>query len=387
MATSNNDWDSFNKLVKLDIVSAATKMYANSRNNIELNITVDIVDKNNEKIHVDVAKLRRHLYICDYVTGEKIGSPWNFSDDSNEYTIRFVAGSLLFMSKSTDFTYIKKYIYATLNDPKTLTFSVGIDIPGVGPFDTSLNGTSTLNGPKGESGSVFKSPKSLQIEALRPIDYSLHENLTLDIGAFEEVSSTLEWSTRYSAWGPYKSHNDGTLKRRFVHIRPNTKTTGEEKFEKSEIVYEPLSNKNMNNYQFKWNAWDNNDCFSILNERGGYGQPCAVIGHTWSDGFDVNVWYSGKNNVGIDGPFYAGSTSYYYRFEAKAYKNHYSGYDVSVPTMILYKFCLPSGSTDKYGWNDAFRTASVSVTDLNGNEGKFQLAFDNKDNIEQPGLV
>ncbi|MCW2482560.1 hypothetical protein, partial [Candidatus Symbiopectobacterium sp. NZEC135] len=65
--------------------------------------------------------------------------------------------------------------------PSTL-ISLGIDIPGVGKFDTSEHGTTTLNGPGGGSGSVFKNPQNITISSLEPIDYGVSSNIVISDG-------------------------------------------------------------------------------------------------------------------------------------------------------------------------------------------------------------
>lgn len=52
-----------------------------------------------------------------------------------------------------------KYYLSASESNRNIDISVGIHIPGVGEFNTSQNGTSTKNGPRGKSGSVFISPK------------------------------------------------------------------------------------------------------------------------------------------------------------------------------------------------------------------------------------
>lgn len=381
------NWRQFGSLAKLDFVIHGTpenqtaKIYANSRHMVEAIITVQILDSNDKKLNVNDDELKKELYFCHFETGENLGSPWTISDNPNDYLIEASNHS----QESPDATtrYVYKYISCSKHEQSEITekIAIGINVPGVGCFDTSRNGTST----KSKSGRVFKSPKSFEIQALRPIDYGLRQNVKIELGDFEQVSSNLKWISRLTTEGPLKEHDDGECKRRIAYIRPNKETTGQEKFKTHEIIYKPIENSDVSTGTIYW--WWGTDqhepCFSLI--KNGYAKPCAVIGRG-GDNFQVNLWYSRKNHVGIDGKFYVYGSSYYYQFNAKADQNHFGDDEHGAATLVLYKFQMTYDEWH-YNWKNVINNVTVNVTDFYGNDGTLQLTFDDKDKFDGPGII
>lgn len=353
---------------------------------VELIITVEVLDKNDKRLNVTDEELKETLYVCHSETGESLKSPWLVSDDANEYIIEASDKS----SNTGTIRYVYKYISCSKHEFPQITekISVGINIPGVGKFDTSHNGTST----KGTNGHVFKSPKSFDIMALRPIDYGIHDNIKIECGDFETISHSVKWTCRVKKGGPFENHLNGVAKRRIAHIRPNKSATGEEKFKKYEIIHDPIRNGDVSTGTNLWSDSDEEERgFSMINES--YGKPCAVIGRGYSNSdYQVNLWYSRKNNIKIDGKFYVVDSKYekfyvYKLNETPIEENHSDDDEDGAATLLLYKFILPESNKSHTKWDDVFRKITVNVTDYYGNEGSFQLVFDDKDKFDLPGLL
>lgn len=395
MATSASygNWGQFWTLAKLDFVihgtpdNQTTKIYANARNMVEAIVTVELLDSNGKKLNVTDAELKKELYFCHFETGEKLDSSWLILDDPNEYLI----GTSKHTEERSDtgtIRYVSKYIACSKHELAEITekISVGINIPGVGKFDTSRNGTST----KGKSGGVFKSPKSFEITASRPIDYGIHANIQIECGEFETIESGLKWVSRLTTEGPLKEHWDGQCKRRIVYIRPNKNVTGQDKFKTHEIVYDPIKNADATNGTIWW--WWGTDKtepgFSLI--KNGYASPGAVIGRGVNrDDYQLNLWFSRKNHVGIDGKFYVVDSNYYYRFNDNGHvieKNHFGEDENGAATLVLYKLVLPVYNTYQWKWHDVIKNITVKVTDFYGNEGSFQLLFNDTDKFDEPSL-
>lgn len=192
-------WNSFGKLATLDFVygdivsGVKPEIYANSRNQVEIIISVKVIDKNNKDEVLSLTphdfyigedlnnnKEKASLYLCDPSTGERISSLWKLSKEKGDYAkaVNHDGHSRAKRDRS-ETTYIKTYLSCSENNV-TKNFSIGIHIPGVGDFNTSLHGTTTLNGPQGISNSGFQAPKSLSISTLDPIDYSHASSIVIE---------------------------------------------------------------------------------------------------------------------------------------------------------------------------------------------------------------
>lgn len=377
-------WSKFGKLTKLHIsVDGASqddkqKIYANSRNQIKLVITIGIEDVDGNQLVVEPNDLNDKLYLCDFETQQKLESPWQLSDIDNVVG-RLLVGAII----------VYKYISCSAIDvpSKSGNFAVGVIIPHVGEFNTSHEGTKTQNG---KSGGAFCAPKSFLITALHAIDYSIRQNINISSGDFELIHSNLGWTSRFSREGPYDEHNDGKCELRLVHILPEYAVTGQQEFKKYEIIEcNGVKNDEVNQFSAVWglsNALPAEKCFDLLaNGRGC--APCAVIGHGSSSDYHVNVWFPPvEKPIHIDGHVWLEDTFYFYRFFPYATKNEASVGERGAVTLSLYKFKLPVGGLSQYGWKNVIRTVKIKVTDLYENEGTFELVFDDADNFDKPGF-
>lgn len=275
-------WEQFWTLSKLDVVvtgaqqSDAAKIYANGRNLVQAIITVQLLDKSGQAINVSDADLHAALYMCHFETGEKLSSSWLIANDPNDYVIQPTAPREN-PPVGANVRQISKYIGCSDQNLIEITqkIAVGINVPNVGEFDTSSNGTST----RAPSGQVFKSPKSVSITALRPIDYRNHNNIQIVCGEFDTLRSNLQWVARFSTAGPFYDHTDAECKRRIAYIRPNKANTGQEKFKEHSIEYKPVGNGDVSTGTCEW-YWDTGSeaTFSVVKQAGGVGLPGAVIG-------------------------------------------------------------------------------------------------------------
>lgn len=219
-------WTEFGKLIHFKIsfhdISSSETIYANSRNQIKLVISIKIEDTHGNPLKVGPDDFKDLLYLCDRETQDKLDSPWHLSDE-NDTAIGDVP------------IYVYKYLSCSTITSASVSrnFSVGVIIPNIGDFNTSDNGTNTKNG---NSGGKFHSPSYVAVTALPEIDYSQTQNIKLDIRDFEQVHSNLGWTSRFSREGPYDEHNDGKCERRLVHILPERSVTRQQKFKKYEII-------------------------------------------------------------------------------------------------------------------------------------------------------
>lgn len=384
------NWDQFGNLRKLDFVIHGTDqndvatVYANSRHMLQIIVTVEVFDKTEKnKLNITDDEISKALYFCHADTGNTLGSPWTISDNPGEYVTNGDGHDKNESSNTDPIRYIYKYISCNPHNLSDVnlkeTISVGIDVPGVGKFNTTHNGTTT-------KGHTFREPKVYKIVAEPPIDYANHDNLTIESGAFELLANDLKYTSRLTTEGPLKDHSDGECKRRIVSIKPNKSKINIDKFKKHEIVYDPIVDTDVStdSLWWWWGDAENDPYFSLL--KNSNGKPCAVIGQDYEAAYQLNLWFSRQNNVNIDSRFYVVDSNYYYRFNAKISHNHIGEDEKGAATLVCYKFRMPLYAY-KYYWKSVIREVKVNVTDFFGNEGTFKLAFDEKDHFDEPGLV
>ncbi|HDC4501908.1 hypothetical protein [Enterobacter kobei] len=185
-------WSNFGKLNSLNIhfaespSSFAAEIYGNSENNVirnqvEVIIEVDLSDIDYNPLDVSASDITNALSLCDYETGSPLLSPWIASSERGDY-VRAIGYSTVVKSHHHSKKNVKTFISLFISCseyPNTRSIAVNIDIPGVGPFNTSKNGTPTLNGPNGETGGVFKSPSQVTVTSVATVDYSRPENISV----------------------------------------------------------------------------------------------------------------------------------------------------------------------------------------------------------------
>jgi len=146
-------------------------LFANGLNQVEVEVTIKLHDKKNDPWIP--SNVKDWIYFCDFESGETINSTWTVSEQANDYT-RHVGGVQAELSsdvtKASDVVLISKYLSSSERDSRII-FAVGINIPGIGKFDTSRFGTDTING-QGGSGSKFNSPSKLNLASRPEIRYT-----------------------------------------------------------------------------------------------------------------------------------------------------------------------------------------------------------------------
>lgn len=389
------DWDQFSTLGRLSFVitgvpeDQTAKVYANSLNMVEAVVTVELFAKDDQPLNVSDDELKAQLYFCHFETGEELKSPWMISDDPNDYVI----GPTEKLANTDSSGYVKKYISCTKYDgpERTSKIAVGIEIPGVGKFDTSSNGTST----KQPDGDVFKAPQSVELTALYPIDYSNHDNISIECGDFETIKSDYKWAAipKTDDDFKHKEHWNGKYKRRIVYIRPNMNVTGQDKFKKYKVVYDPLFNPDVFtgtvDLNPKYTDYRSPNGFSLI--YGEYDKPGSVVTRGWDrDDYQVNMWYPRRSLIVSEGMFITHDDDCYYLFNENGNiinEDHRGDDEAGAATLLLVKFIMPVAKTYQAAWHDVPNSITVNVTDLYGNDGSFKLVFNDSDNFDQPGLA
>lgn len=380
--TETSQFDNPNDIASMDTLKIQTssgnispKIYANGRNQLPIEITAKASDKDNKVLNFSKETWIHILSLCFAESDEKLGwkgnSGWCFTEMKNDYSkeIQMLSSTNPLFSVRDDGTVII-IMYVYTDDINTKRIAVSVDTDNGKHFTTADKVSNTEK-------------MSVTIKAIPAVNYDDKNNIIFELDDFVNISSQLGWTTRFGSGGPYKEHYDGTCKRRIVKIKPNTLTTGQNNFKKYETTYNSIRNNDVNTGKA---SWGDEDGFNILKENAGY--PCAVIGRgVNNDDYQLNLWFSRKNTIDIDGQVYTASPNYTYRFCPYVKENHFDDEKDGFVTLLLYKFTMPANNTYQWQWHDCIRNPNIKVTDYYGNEGTFQLTFDDKQNFDEPGFV
>lgn len=175
-------WNDFYKLNTLSISTAdanysSVSIYANGKNQVRLLIKVTVVDSGGSELVLSDSDILQNLYLCDYQTGEQLGNEWETNTEAGDY-VGIISGQTFSNVESATPRVRNLYLYLSCSKENLhKDIAVRISIPGVGDFNTTTDGTTTKNGPAGETGSVFKSPSKVTVNTIIPVDYSTSESV------------------------------------------------------------------------------------------------------------------------------------------------------------------------------------------------------------------
>ncbi|HGJ5874403.1 MAG TPA: hypothetical protein ACHBZA_15205 [Arsenophonus apicola] len=374
-------WDNFWRLDTLDIgfydntSAQRATIYANEKNQVEFYIKVKIVDKNNNPLDIPDKELINNIYLVHYADGNTNLHPWKATSNKNDYAKVVAWNAQLSEPKIETYAGEKmvKYYLSASESNRNLDISAGIYIPGVGQFDTSQNGTNTKNGPRGESGSVFVSPKYKQVKSIPAIDYSKPENIEVKeiptaINNFKEIMSDgLVQQTNF-AW-------------------PATGTWHVGQSSKAQFTIHPKLNKN--DYVFhRGDPRRNNVNLSTCRF------PAApdMIRGTGGNNFDAQFVFVNRGAYGVlnDSKFAAvtgANGQYEYIIGKNDGRHHWTqtlkyGYI----TVDICNHRIPWSGMSKLKWSDAGKIIEVDVTDNYGNSGVITISAIKDGNERWPGF-
>ncbi|AIV73702.1 hypothetical protein X994_6339 (plasmid) [Burkholderia pseudomallei] len=239
-------WDDFHKLSVLKIgflTNSAAKsaaIYGNGKNQVAVVLHATVLGKDGKPLAISYDELLAATHLIDYSTGEKINwtenkpynkSPWSYTNIDWGYSNPggfdlAVQDSPLSATEGgvTEGVFVVTYYLYSSQLSSGLDVGVGINIPGVGEFNTTADGTGTHNSPGGKGGSVFKSPSFVHVKALDKIDYSLSSNLRVNnnpasFSSFDTVVSDMLVVHNNFAHINYHN-NEGTSSKTTVIIAP-----------------------------------------------------------------------------------------------------------------------------------------------------------------------
>lgn len=383
-------WSNFGKLNSLNIhfaespSSLAAEIYGNSENNVirnqvEVNIEVELSDINYNPLGVSLSEITDALSLCDYETGKPLSSPWITSSIRGEY-VRAIGYSTVVKSnhhsKKMGRTFISLFISCS-EYPNTRSIAVNIDIPGVGPFNTSKNGTPTLNGPNGEGGGVFKSPSQVTVASVAPVDYSRPENISVINRVDGKSSYTMDYSSIWIERDGGNDVNDGQAAYQTTptFIKTASALQNHQFIGKETVVNRknaPLSNLTLvekvdQSFSIPLSGTAEPDqwtyVFGLWVNRETIGSTSGGIQMTQSRTIDKAVIYHTESK----------NLSYTATLPADAVAVRTTKYDITIDELYRDNWSLSEQST------------SVSVTDNFGNTGNLTIQLINKGSDDNSG--
>lgn len=364
-------------------------IYGNSQNQIAISLKVKVVDKYNNPLIIPADELVRSAHLVGYRNGERLNwkgqgpdsKPWVYTDTSLGYT------NIPSFDRVLSDTHVEPLageqeviFYLSASDESSgIDVAAGFNVPGVGDFNTSESGTSTRNGPKGESGATFRNPQSIHITAMPAISYTNRDNVEIEYSQLIKVD-TFNWESRYSVAGPYAHHSNGEIWRREVIFRPKKDVARDPVFKEWEVSYTDITNNQLNNDTINWGP--KMDCFDIIHKKP---FPCAVMhrggGRAESH---ANYWHPVGGETYIEGHYILQDSNYYYKcspyFGAMYARPRH-------PIVQLIKMTIPESNLTQYGWRDSISIPSFKVTDDFGNTGQFSLKFNDTDCFDVPAII
>ncbi|MBC8951082.1 hypothetical protein [Xenorhabdus sp. TS4] len=357
-------WNEFHKLSTFSVgfldnsSEKKAEIFANGKNQVAIYIKIKTLNKDGSELIIPIEELLNQTYLVNYVTGEKLSSngAWNCSQNKLGYTniISWNSPYVTYEMQVRSGERLVVYYLSTENISSGVDIGAEIDIPGVGKFNTTQDGTRTINAPADSKGSVFKSPSYVRVSARKVINYSLSENITISnmpksISDFETIVSDM--LVTHTNWANVAYDNyEGTSLRTEFYIKPKS----------NEFLFR------------KMDVRRNNATLSTVNIAGdGYADT------VWGNGgghYDTQFIFVNKETYGLgtDSSILAkcGWEDYCYKIGSNDVRHFW--YQPLPEGMIKVNICnhrIPRSESEQKGWSNDGTTIRIDVEDNYGNSG------------------
>ncbi|HGJ5855197.1 hypothetical protein [Arsenophonus nasoniae] len=368
-------WDDFSRLNRLQIsigdYGKTGTIYGNGKNQIIISIKVVIIGLDNRILVIPDDELFKAVYFVHYKEGNRLNrkgdssnyKPWIYTDENFGYVSPGGVFSSSYLVNAEVNNYeneqvVNFYLYAT--EPSDfIPISAGIDIPGVGDFNTSELGTLTRNGPKGETGSLFKYPASIIVNAIEPIDYSNPDSVEFNVDS--DKGKTID-NIRIKKMGGLDdvAHFNGTSKLEYFRI-----SARKGHFNSINII---RNHTDLNTVKFYGDVHPD----IIVGTGGEYFSSYFVFIQCEKYGL-----MPGSCIYGIEE-----SNGVVYKYEIDPYdERHYTTGNLEYYLHIgIYQHNMPLSNVGKFNWSNQNEKVKAEVTDVYGNSGIITIEF----NYESP---
>ncbi|WGL99188.1 hypothetical protein QE177_04715 [Arsenophonus sp. aPb] len=371
-------WDVFSRLNRMQIsigdYGKTGTIYGNGKNQIIISVKVVIIGLDNRLLIIPDDELFKAIHLVHYKEGKRLNrkgnnsnyKPWIYTDKNFGYVTPGGVFSPAYIVNAEVNNYeneqvVTFYLYAT-EPSDSIQISAGIDIPGVGDFNTSEKGTLTRNGPKGETGSVFKQPDFISVNAKEPIDYSRPDAVELKVVDFIDYPINDIKIKKIGGLNDVAYFNGISKQEKF------SISSASHYFTAINII---RSNKitDLNTVKF----YDDVHPDMIVGLGGKSFSSYFVFVHREKYGL-----MPGSCIYGLDV-----STNNVYKYEIDLYDNRHFYNEQKHKSTIDIDICqhnMPLSNVGKFNWNNKNEEIKAEVTDYCGNSGIITIEF----NYENP---
>ncbi|HEY3985040.1 hypothetical protein [Cedecea sp.] len=399
--------ENFGQLSELSVMFADTgsggaRIYGNSNNSARVLVNIKIKgrgDNAGKVISLSPGFLMDNVGLCEYSTGNDLAYGYNKQDMSGWFwrtkgrvdshqdqdfigTVDSAAvltesqgqsGSSRVDTWDSETTQYPLYVSCSQKAAR-YNISAYVNIPGIGKFNCSMNGTSTPNGNPADSrpAQPFKKASLVSVEALAPVSYDDSTNLKVTSG----WSSWHDWEfpvKDMSQFYPSGRDYSGTFSFNPFSLRvaPNTdnKNVGS-RFVRKEIKGAAGGDAS----SMRWSVAPH-----ILKgvTGGNYDLSALFIDQNYSGVLGGSAYYLKQQGAGADnGPFcyyYVGENDYrLYRGNEDKVSDEYIKIDIR-------NFCFTGGGNLRLVGSMSDDTAVVTVYDEFGNSGRVKIKFQESD--------
>lgn len=363
-------WDSVKYISNLSLTlndgTSSTSIYGNGKHQAGVIVYCEALDDQRKYVQVSEEELLQHISLIDYTTGKELSTDskndWFYSSEENDFhtlaTSSRASGSSasLFVMCGPETSVRTKSVAVQVN------FTDKDGNPQV--YSTDLHGTSGFN-------------SYVYITALESISYNNGNNVSVLDTGYVDIKKDMTWETR-SIWTNYKTRTGSKIRQKKVKIFPQSAS----KFHEVSMDFTGLKNNDVNRGSFT--TWRNveMDTFSVLDEQQ---QAAAVIGNGVNlDNYYCNIWMPAKNeninaDVKLDGNVYVTKSSFQLMFQPTYEEKSGIYINDGSASFICYGLVIADDDYHQDGWGDTIGKVSVSVVDIYGNSGEFNVTWDDGD--------
>ncbi|MGV2814525.1 hypothetical protein [Enterobacter cancerogenus] len=355
-------------------------IYANGRNQLPVEIIAKAM-KLDPETHVNIVltfpqETWLHiLHLCHAESDEKLAwqgsSGWCYTYTENEYSREIITGNNLTEPRYVEPGDEVMTFYVYTDDPSMKRIAVSIDTDGGKHFTTA-------------DSAAGAERCSVSVKAAPPISYSNVQNLKIISDNWVTKAETLNYRVQQYGVVWNFDHNDGSIRRRkFTIVTANGYSIAHKS------IPQGLSSAHKQKLFYHQNKMPH--AFSLANQPdGGYLNSWFVVSGDGERGI-ANEINSGYENIATgssypvlyfsdtsSGGYIAGAWYYWPYTEDNGHETFIDEHNnISV---VCFQLCIPDDST--LYWGKQCRpdyvsdpAVPVSITDIYGNEGTFNITF------------
>ncbi|HEY3986932.1 hypothetical protein [Cedecea sp.] len=400
--------ENFGKITELSVMFAdnmqrGANIYGNKNNSVGVLVNIKITgrgDNANKPINLSPEFLMDNVGLCEYSSGNDLaygydkqsmsGWFWRTKGRVDSHNDQDFIGAVDFRAMMKEMQGIDEEfnvldsettqypLYISCSKMAALhNISAYVNIPGIGKFNCSMNGTSTPNGNPADSrpAGPFKQASTVGVEALAPVNY--------------EDATSVKVTQAWSSWRDWEFPiNDMAI------CLPN----GQLYKHNGTFSYNPVSLKiypNTDNYKIKGSRFVRK---SIEGASGGdiktmrWTSFPSILRGVGGGSYDLSAIFVDKNYCGVnsDSRYYLGHTNpalggteCYYSVGVRDGRLNVRGKDEISDNYIkvdIRNFCVSGwGNLSLVEGNVSGETAWVTVYDEFGNSGRVKIQLQDND--------